>query len=108
MTNFICSAPKALEDWYSTQNLEGIFDRYELRLPKSEADGNKAAFGIELGRFLGSFAIWGTGTYSWILVDSESGDTLVSRNEEFTTITELRMALDSAVREMIKLQQSPR
>lgn len=96
----ICSAPDELESWCSTRDLSGVVDRYELRLPKSASDGNKATLALEYGRYLGSFTIWGAGTTEWIVVDGESGVVLVTQDAEFKTVTELCVALDSALTDM--------
>ncbi|MBP1148928.1 MULTISPECIES: hypothetical protein [unclassified Methylocaldum] len=99
----ICFAPKEVKSWYLSRNLANTFDRIELRLPESESDGNKAAVVLECGSFLASFTVWGSGTTEWIVVNGESGETVIVRDSTFTDVSTLYSLLDAAIEELLQL-----
>lgn len=97
----ICSAPSELKQVCSEAKFDGMFDRFELRLPIDVAV-NKAALLFEHGQYLASFTVWGAGTIEWIVVDGNSGDVLTSVDEEFASTEDLRRHLDLAVVDLSK------
>jgi hypothetical protein len=99
----ICSAPNALNLWYTSNKLLDTFDRHELRLPQSEIELNKAVLILEYGSLLGCFTVWGLGTTEWIVVNGETGDTLITRDTEFANVSELNLLLDSALADFLNL-----
>ena len=97
--NMICYAPAALSEWYSTQNIDAL-ERFELQLPRSNNERNKAGFRVKFGRYLGSFTVWGQGTTEWIVVDGVTGETIISEDSQFVDVAQLYLLLDRALEQL--------
>ncbi len=103
MTKSILWAPEMLTKWVSLRAPERQADSAELRLPQSPEDGNKAVMLLELGKHVGSFTVWGSGTTEWLVMDAESGKVVISNDQEFSETEELFALLDVALSEILRL-----
>jgi hypothetical protein len=103
MTNKILFAPEALANWVSKKKLDEFVDMYELRLPKSSDDVNKAVLVLQVGNYIGSFTVWGAGTTEWLVLDSNSNNVITSRDEEFSNASQLFLKIDAAFNEIVNL-----
>jgi hypothetical protein len=85
----------------------------ELNLPRFELDKveftcmtpgsslDKAGLGIEHRHLIASFTAWGEqGTTEWLVVDTRSGETIISRDEEFADEEQLAELLEKAMHDL--------
>jgi hypothetical protein len=57
-------------------------------------DINKSAITLERSPIVGSLTAWGTGTVEFIVIDTRTGEEVVSRDIEYTTEEKLRQLLE--------------
>lgn len=69
---------------------------------------DKVALVIEHGNLVASFTAWGEqGTTEWLLMDIQSGETIASRDEEFTNAMQLELLVEKAMMDIQQFETPP-
>lgn len=98
------SARNTLVQWCEVKLRRYQFDTVNFKTTPREDSLDKAGLDIEVGKFVASFTAWGDqGTTEWLVMDIESGETIISRDECFTDEAQLVKLLENA---MLDIQAS--
>lgn len=74
------------------------FDTTNIRITSPEDSLDKAVLLIEVGQLVASFTAWGEqGTTEWLVLNIETGETVISRDEVFSDAEQFTELLERAM-----------
>lgn len=102
------SAREILTKWCDKMLSSYRLDTMELKKTPTDDMLDKVALVIEHGNFVASFTAWGEqGTTEWLLMDIQSGETIVSRDEEFSNAMQLELLVEKAMMDFQQFETPP-
>ena len=102
------SARQILSKWCDEILPNYNLDKVELKKTPPEDTLDKATLVIEHSNLVASFTAWGEqGTTEWLVMEIQSGETIVNRDEKFSDAKQLELLLENAIMDIQRLGTLP-
>jgi hypothetical protein len=102
------SARQILTKWCDKMLSSYKLDTVELKKTSPDDMLDKVTLVIEHGNFVASFTAWGEqGTTEWLVMDIQSGETIVTRDEEFSNAMQLELLVEKAMMDIQQFETPP-
>ena len=102
------SARQILTTWCDKMLPSYKLDTVELKKTPPDDMLDKVALVIEHGNFVASFTAWGEqGTTEWLVMNIQSGETIVTRDEEFSNAIQLELLVEKAMMDFQQFETPP-
>ena len=96
------SVRQFLARWCEINLTRFAFDKVEFTSMPQHQSLDKAGLSIEHSHLLASFTAWGEqGMTEWLVMDSRNGETIISRDEEFSDESQLAALMEKAMLDLL-------